>query len=90
MPETVTFVLGQEIERDDKKFLVVRIIEKSLVLFEEPSGVMYTLEESYVELRGAQGEVEFVVLFENMQPFTNKKSTIKGLDPLTWRTKWRK
>lgn len=80
-------VLGQEIEWQGGKWLVVRLIQKSLALFEENDGSLFTVDESYAEIKGPHGELDFITLLEEIQPFTNKKSTIRALDPVAWRVK---
>jgi hypothetical protein len=83
---STSIVLGQEIIHNEKPHLVVRIIDKSISLFEDDNAC-FVVEESYAELRGPNNEVEFVTILTSEQPFANKKSTIKGLPTLPWRIK---
>jgi hypothetical protein len=62
------------------------VIDKSISLFEDETSC-YIVEEAYVELRGQNGETEFVTLIEKESPFTGKTSSLKGLPTVPWRIK---
>jgi hypothetical protein len=76
--------LGQTIQHNAKNCLVVRVIEHSTTLFEGDEGA-FILDESYVQLKGEDGSVEFIPLVEEKKPFTKEEGCkIKGLEPVSW------
>ena len=77
--------LGAEVTHEDKKFLVVRIVE-SLSLFEDLHQC-YVVNETYAELRGPNNEIDFITVLEGQKPFEEKTSPIKALPSLPWRVK---
>jgi hypothetical protein len=78
-------ILGEVIKHENKPWRVVRIIEKSRTLFEpeQGEGAPFILEESYVELKGPEGDINFIVLAEEKQPYTGPSCPILGLSPVT-------
>lgn len=79
------YELGKTITVLEKPYLVVRLIEKSSTLFEDPKGDCFIITESYAQLRGPDGEVEFVVFYEQQQPCEKPAGQIPGLEPVIWR-----
>lgn len=83
---TQTYVLGREVEREGKQYLVVRF-DKCVALFENEDGTTTKIEEEFVQLRGQDGDFSFVSLSEKIEPFT-KTSNLKALPAVPWRAKW--
>jgi len=73
--------LGDVIEHNAQPFRIVRIIMNSTTLYEPEVGETYVVEESYLELKGADGAVEFISLREEEKPFTGPSSLIRALEP---------
>ena len=82
---STSLALGQELTHNNKLYLVVRIIDKSVSLFED-EGECYVLEESYAELRGPNNEIDFIPILESTRTF-EKTSKLPALPVLPWRMK---
>ena len=76
--------LGDEIQRNGQPWRVVRIVSKDLSLFEDETGI-HVIEETYAMLKSGEGRVEFEVLASQKVTYTGPSSTIKALNPLSWR-----
>lgn len=83
---TQTYALGQEVEIDSKKYLVVRF-DECVALFENEDGTTTKIEERFVQLRAETGDYRFVTLSEKIEPF-KKTSQLKALPEVPWRVKW--
>ena len=81
-----SLILGNEVELNQTKYLVVRIVSSS-TLFETPEGKLYIVEENYGELRSVRNEVEFLSISETLREatFTKQNPNIKALPELPWR-----
>jgi hypothetical protein len=80
-----TYTLGHEVERNGKKWLVVRVVNSISLIETSPISVS-KITETYVQLRAASGEFEFVGLNEFEEEFTTN-TTIKALPIMPWRRK---
>ena len=80
MPE---YPLGAIVTHKDEQYRVVRIIGQSTSLFESETGA-YVQIESYVELKGSDGSIDFVSLEMVRVPYEGGASVIKGLEPINW------
>lgn len=78
------YPIGATVDHKDDKYRVVRIIVKSVSLHEEEGKETYLQTESYVELKGADGSIDFVSLTLEREPYVGPPSTIKGLSPINW------
>jgi hypothetical protein len=76
--------LGSEIERDGQTWRVVRLVIQEHSLFEDENGV-YIVTETHAQLKGAEGQVDFMVLSSEKFPYEGPASTIKALAPIPWR-----
>ncbi len=72
--------LGDTVKVGDIHLRVVRVINKSLTLYEGPKRP-YIVEESYLELKGSDGSIEFIQLDKQELPYTGASSVIKALEP---------
>lgn len=73
--------LGETIVVGDVQYRVVRVVNKSLTLFQGAEGV-YIIEESYLELKGSDGGIDFIELDRKKLAYTGPSSTIKALEPI--------
>ena len=80
-----TLVLGSNTEIGGEQALVVRLVH-SQSIFELADGSVEFIDEQFAELRRADGTPEFISLTKTNQPFIEKKSNIRALDPI-WRPK---
>ena len=86
MPE---YAIGHEIDRASadpehpEKFRVVRIVGKSVSLFQDKEH-SYLQTESYVELKADDGTIAFAILNSERTPYTGPESKIKALDPINF------
>ena len=76
--------LGGEVEHNGKQWRVVRLVSRDLTLIEDETG-SHLIEETYVMLKSAEGTVDFVVLSSEKRLYDGPSSTIKALNPLSWR-----
>jgi hypothetical protein len=85
MPEAI-YGIGSIVPHKNEAWRVVRIITKSETLFEPEDGrePAYVAVESYVELKGADGMIDFVVLSQEKKKYEGGASIIKGLEPVLW------
>ena len=81
--------LGDEItfESTGVRYRIIRVVSGSETLFEPPAGIPYIRKESYLELRAADGEIEFLLLEEEHLPYEGPNSNIKGYPPITFHRK---
>lgn len=83
------YAIGCEIERPTavpdqlERLRVVRIIGKSVSLFQDAEKA-YLQIESYVELKGADGLITFVILAQERTSYEGPTSAIKGLEPINF------
>jgi hypothetical protein len=77
------YPIGVVVVHKDEQYRVVRIIGQSTSLFEDDKQV-YLQIESYVELKGADGSIDFVTLEMERKAYEGGPSIIKGLDPINW------
>ena len=77
------YPIGHTIKHFDADWRVVRIIGSSITLFEDKEEV-YLQTESYVELKNADGAVDFVTLTLERAPYDGPPSAIKGLEPINF------
>lgn len=84
------YTIGHEIERPTEipdvkeKFRVVRIVGKSVSLFQDVEMKSYLQTESYVELKAADGTIAFIILSQERVPYDGPSSGIKGLEPINF------
>lgn len=78
-------VLGETVTRGDQPYRVIRVIKESSTLYEPEEGESYTLTESYLELKGGDGNIEFEILNSVKTIYVGNPSTIKGCTPVKWR-----
>ncbi len=76
--------LGDVIQYDGRPFRIVRVIDKSISLFEQPDGICTVVEESYVELKGSDNSIEFLVINKQTRPYEGEPQPIKALDPIIY------
>ena len=74
--------LGATLEYAGRPMRIVRIINHSLSLFQNDEGEATTVDESYLELRDAEGKIEFHILHCDVQTYLGQLSDIKAPDPL--------
>lgn len=83
------YAIGCEIERptqvpeQTEKFRVVRIVGKSVTLFQDGTRA-YLQTESYVELKSADGTIAFAILTQERTEYVGPASSIKGLEPINF------
>ncbi len=76
--------LGDLIKHKGNPARVVRIVSRSLTLFEPEDGTPYIMEESYVELKGSNGGIDFLMLTEERHTYDGPEHCpIRGLDPIS-------
>ena len=82
-------VLGETVQRGDQPYRVVRVIKESVTLYEPDEGTAppYIVTESYIELKGADGNIEFEVVASVQTTYVGEPSTIKACTPISWRKK---
>ena len=78
------YQIGSTLDRPDGTWRIVRVITHDVTLFEDATGV-YTITESYLQLKSTDGRVDHFVLESEKVPYTGPASLIKGLNPLSWR-----
>lgn len=78
------YQLGSEIVHKDKTWRIIRVLANDQSLFEDESGLFIILE-SYVQLKDADGVIDFIVMNSEKLPYTGPTSSIKALEPLQWR-----
>lgn len=77
------YAIGTTVKHKEEDYRVVRIIGASTSLFEDDKGA-YIQVESYVELKGTDGSIDFVTLEMERKPYEGGPSMIKGLSPINW------
>lgn len=83
MSETIT--LGEVIKHQGRPFRIVRVV-KSISLLETEGGICSVLDEAYLELKGTNGEIEFLELTSEEKPYNGESCPIRALSPL-WKEK---
>lgn len=83
MSETIQ--LGETVKYKNMPFRIVRVV-KSISLLETESGVCSILDETYLELKGHNGEIDFLELTSEEKPYVGPSCPIKALAPL-WKEK---
>jgi len=73
--------LGNTITHKGRQYRVVRVIDHSQTLFEEEDGKTFVEDTSYLELKGEDGDVDFIFLVQAVKPYEGPSSVIKGLAP---------
>lgn len=73
-----SYTLGEEVLSGGKRFRVVRIITDSRTLCRNGEHDI-EIRESYVQLRGEDGSPDFIVLEEDVFPYTGPSSKILPL-----------
>lgn len=76
--------LGEEIEREGKKWRVVRIT-KQTSLFEDLKGQTEVVDEHLLQLKSSEGEIDFEVLSSERLSYDGPYSQIKAPEPIVWR-----
>jgi hypothetical protein len=80
------YKLGSVVNVLDIPYLVVRVIENSSTLFEEPyTQEVFVDHETYVELRNAVGQAMFVTLSSRREPATKEVTDLCGIRPYFWK-----
>ena len=75
--------LGQVVVKDSRQWLVTRIVN-SQGIFQSITGVGYTMDEKYVEIKSLQsGEVDFIVLHTEKSPLERPQNT-KWPEAMPW------
>lgn len=77
------YPIGSNVKHKEELWRVVRIIGQSTSLFEDETGA-YVQIESYVELKGLDGSIDFISLEMERAPYAGSPSIIKGLEPINW------
>lgn len=77
--------IGQEVEREGKLWLVVRIVESDTALVINDANEEFITKESYVMLKADDGEIDFVVLLHEDVPFTTDPTRKIPSLPSLWR-----
>lgn len=77
------YPIGATVEHHKEQWRVVRIIGSSVTLFEDDTQA-YLQTESYVELKGADGSIDFVSLTMERTPYEGPTSVVKGLEPINF------
>lgn len=80
-PELTPLELGQDLLWKDRVVRVVRIVRDDTSLFETKDS-SYTIQESYAQVIGEDGIVDFIVFSSAKIPFIGPKSKIKALQPI--------
>ena len=77
--------LGSILDRGNTPQRVVRIIHESLTLYEGEGETPFIIRESYAELKGADGGMDFLTLSREKLPYDGPQSLIRGLEPISWK-----
>lgn len=67
----------------------MRIITRSQTLYEPEDAPAYVCEESYVELKCADGSIDFITISSAIAPYQGEKGMIRGLIPPSFTRKER-
>lgn len=78
------YQLGSELQYKDKTWRVIRVLSNDQSLFEDEHET-YIILESYIQLKDADGTINFIVMNSEKLPYTGPTSNIKALDPIQWR-----
>lgn len=81
-----TYAVGSLFPHKGEPWRVVRIITKSITLFEKEDGTQlpYIMVESYIELKSVTGLVDFIMLSQEREEYTGDVCIIKGIEPINW------
>ncbi len=61
------------------------MVERSRTLVEPEDGATpYVQVESYLQLKLADGTIDFIPLFQDKEPYEGLQGRIKGLEPIQW------
>ena len=74
--------LGDNLMVQGKPFRIVRIITGSSTLYERLGQPPFVVEETYLQLKGPNNEVEFLMINSTIRAYEGESSPIKGLEPL--------
>lgn len=78
------YQIGSEVVHKEKTWRIIRVLANDQSLFEDESGLFIILE-SYIQLKDADGIIDFIVMNSEKLPYTGPTSSIKALDPIQWR-----
>lgn len=73
--------IGSTITFNGKEQRIVRVVLHSLTLVEFPEGPK-VLDESYVQLKDANGVIDFHTFFYEERPYEGQAHAIRGEEPL--------
>jgi hypothetical protein len=74
--------LGSVIELKGKAYRIVRLVDRSFTLVQRSDGQEVIIEESYIQLKGADNSVEFVQLTKAERAYEGLPQPIKPLEPI--------
>ena len=77
--------LGMEVTKHEKIWRIIRITRQHSLVEPAEGGVAEIITEHLLELKGADGSIDFEVLSSERTPYTGPASTIKAPEPLNWR-----
>lgn len=83
---TQTYSLGQEIQYKGANWIVVRIVSSQALIQDDDDEQASLVTEDYIQLRGTNGDYEFVTLTQTDEPF-KCTSTIKPIPAVPWRVR---
>lgn len=79
------YALGKQLEVEGEAYRVVRIVQNSQSLHTSEDKKEYVLEESYLELKSAKGEIEFIALHSEQKPYEGEASKITAPALIPWK-----
>ena len=79
------YQIGHEIWYKEKQWRVVRILSNDQSLFEDDSGNIHIILESFIMIKDALGAIDFIVMNSEKLPYTGPSSSIKALSAIPWR-----
>jgi hypothetical protein len=79
------YQLGSEIRYKDKTWRVIRILSNDQTLFEDDSGNLYIILETFVQIKDTIGVIDFIVMSSEKLPYSGPPSSIKALSVIPWR-----
>lgn len=81
---TLSVNLGDEYIIDAVTYRVVRIVNQDALFESEDSGCE-VVSEHLLELKGSEGQIEFVVLSSERKMYNGAESKIKAPEPINWK-----
>ena len=78
------YQLGSEIQHKDKTWRIIRVVTGDHSLFEDESGI-HSILESYIQLKDADGTIDFITFNSEKLIYNGPTSSIKALEPIPWR-----